>query len=253
MKNLEHKSGSIVYTPDVNRAAYNRFLAFLSMISPGVEFIITPFFIRLEQALSATKSKYTFSFYENQGSDRQQEIKLNRNDLFMMTHASLCLAKQDTTAGDYGNYLPHSFPDPNYFAGLSGGVNEFECLNTVYNGKLNFLTKPVQRIENFSTVPFLKIPQTQTVLQAGSQLNDEPAEFRLNDVLVDLQPNLILSGQENHQVELELGAGTTTLIAGGVNNSGTAVDTSNIAIFFGVGYKAVNAATAASRWAVGAY
>lgn len=253
MKQIEHTSGAIVYTPDVKRAEYNRFKAFLAIISPGVEYIITPFILRLEQVLAATKSKYTFNFYENQGSDRQLEIKLNRNDLFMMNAAALLLTKQDATAGDYGNYLLKSFPDPNYFSGAVGGVNEFDALNTVYNGKLNFLTKPVQRIENFSTAPFLHIPEKQTFLTAGSQVNDEPAQFKLNDVLVPIQPNLILSGQENHQVELELGAGTTKYIAGGFDNSGNAVDTSNVAVFIAAGFKAVNAATAASRWAVGAY
>ena len=249
----EHVSGGIVFTPDVERANYNRFKAFLQMISAGVDFIITPHIIVLEQVLSATKSKYTFNFYENQGSDRLLEIKLNRNDLFMLTHGALALRKQDATAGNYANYIPKSFADPNYFSGLAGGVNEFECLNTVYNGRLSFLTKPVQRIEGLSTVPFMHIPENQTILVTATQLNDEPAQFNLNEVAVPIHPNLILSGQENHQLELELGAGETAQIAGGVDNSGNALDTTNVVVFFGVGYKAVNAATAASRWSVGAY
>lgn len=253
MNNLEHSSGAIVFTPSEKRAEYNRFKAFLNMVAAGVDFIITPHYIRLEQVLSATKSKYTFNFYENQGSDRAQEIKLNRNDLFMLTHGCLALVKQDAVAGNYGNYVPKSFADPNYFSGLSGGVNEFESLNTVYNGKLNFLTKPVQRIEGLSTVPFMHIPESQTVLVTATQINDEPAQFNLSDAMVEIQPNLILSGQENHQVELELGVGQTTLIAGGFDNSGVALDTSNVVVFFAVGFKAVNAATAASRWSVGAY
>lgn len=253
MNNLEHVSGGIVFTPDVDRANYNRFKAFLQMIAQNVEFIITPHIIRLEQVLSATKSKYTFNFYENQGSDRQLEIKLNRNDLFMLTHGALALVKQDASAGNYGNYVPKSFADPNYFSGLVGGVNEFESLNTVYNGKLSFLTKPVQRIEGLSTVPFMHIPENQTVLVTATQLNDEPAQFNLDECMRSIHPNLILSGQENHQLELELGAGQTTQIAGGFDNSGVAVDTTNVVVFFGVGYKAVNAATAASRWSVGAY
>lgn len=256
MNNLEHVSGLTVYTPDVKRAEYNRFKAFLSQMAPSTEFIITPALLRLEQVLVATRSKYTFNFYENQGADRTLERKLNRNDLFMITDIALGIVKQDAVAGDYANFPVFTFPDGNYFSGAAGGVLEVDALHTIYNGRLNFLTKPVQRIENLLTYQLKFVPDSQTLLQAGTQLADEYPQFGPTEAergFLKVQPNLILSGQENHQVELELGTGQATYIAGGIDDSGQAIDTSNVVVFFALGFEAKNAATAASRWSLGAF
>lgn len=251
MNQYPYSGSPIVFSPDVERAAYRRVEEMMKSFNPGVDFIINRASLRLEQALAASKNKYSFDLYENPGSDRPLERKLNRNDLFVITDIALCIAKYDPTAGNYSNYQLFTFPDPNYFSGLSGGVNEFESLRPIYNGELNIITKPVERLEGFLTSNLLYVPEKQTFLQAGSQLNDEPAMFgptHQQRGFFSLQPNIILDGQENNSVELTLGTGQTTLIAGGYDNSGNALDTRNVAVFMALGFEVKNGAQKVNRW-----
>ncbi len=217
----------------------------------NVDFIINRACLRVEQALAASKNKYSFDMYENASSDRPLERKLNRNDLFVVTDIALCLTKYDPTAGNYANYPLYTFPDPNYFAGLSGGVNEFESLRPIYNGEITLTTKPVERLEGFLSSNLLFVPEKQTFLTAGSQVNDEPAQYGPSHAergFFSLQPNIILDGQENNTIELTLGTGQTTLIAGGFDNSGNAIDTRNAVVFMALGYEVKNGAQKVNRW-----
>lgn len=236
---------------DAKRAAYSRVQRMMKDFNGGVDFIINDATLRVEQALSASKNKYSFDLYENPGSDRALERKLNRNDLFVVTDIALLLTKYNPTSGDYANYPLFTFPDPNYFAGLSGGVNEFDSLFPLYNGEITITTKPVERLEGFLTSNLLYIPQVQTVLTAGSQLNDGLHEFGGDSEkrgFYPLQPNIILDGQENNSVELTLGTGQTTLIAGGFDNSGNAVATRNAVVIMLQGFEVKNGAQKVNRW-----
>jgi hypothetical protein len=236
---------------DAKRAAYSRVQRMMKDFNGGVDFIITDATLRVEQSLSASKNKYSFDLYENPGSDRSLERKLNRNDLFVVTDIALLIAKYNPTSGDYANYRLFTFPDPNYFAGLSGGVNEADSLFPLYNGEITITTKPVERLEGFLTSNLLYIPEGQTILLAGSQLNDTLAEFGGTNEkrgFYPLQPNIILDGQENNSVELTLGAGQTTLIAGGFDNSGDPVDTRNAVVIMLQGFEVKNGAQKVNRW-----
>lgn len=241
----------IVFTPDPERATYRRVEELMKKFNPSTDFIINRSALRLEQVLSASRNKYSFDLYENSASDRPLERKLNRNNLFVVDHIALLLAKYDPTAGDYGNYRLYTFPDPNYFVGLSGGVNEWESLWPIYNGLATITTKPVERLIDFHTSNLLYVPEKQTLLVTGDQLNDEPPMFgptHQQRGFFSLQPNIILDGQENNTLELTLGSGQTTLIAGGFDNAGVAVDTRNVAVFMLLGYEVQNGAQKVNRW-----
>jgi len=241
----------IVFTPDPERATYRRVEELMKKFNPSIDFIINRSALRLEQVLSASRNKYSFDLYENSASDRPLERKLNRNNLFIIDHIALLLSKYDPVALDYGNYRLHTFPDPNYFSGLSGGVNEWESLWPIYNGLATITTKPVERLIDFATSNLLYVPEKQTLLITGDQLNDEPAMFgptHQQRGFFSLQPNIILDGQENNTIELTLGSGQTTLIAGGFDNSGVAVDTRNVAVFMVLGYEVQNGAQKVNRW-----
>jgi len=251
MNTYPHQMSPIVFTPDTERASYRRVEALMKDANPGVDFIINRACLRVEQALAASKNKYSFDLYENPGSDRQLERKLNRNDLFVITDIALVLTKYNPTSGDYANYPLLTFPDPNYFVGLSGGVNEYESLRPIYNGEITITTKPVERLEGFLTSNLLFVPEKQTFLTAGSQVNDEPAMFgptHQERGFFNLQPNIILDGQENNTIELTLGTGQTTLIAGGYDNSGNALATRNAVVFMALGFEVKNGAQKVNRW-----
>lgn len=251
MNQYPHNQSPIVFTPDPERAAYRRVEEMMKKFNQGVDFIINRACIRVEQPLAASKNKYSFDLYENPGSDRPLERKLNRNDLFVVTDIALVIAKFNPTTGDYANFRLYTFPDPNYFAGLVGGVNEFESLWPLFNGELTITTKPVERLEGFLTSNLLFVPEKQTLLATGDQLNDEPAQFgptHQERGFFSLQPNIILDGQENNSIELTLGPGQTTLIAGGFDNSGVAAQTRNVVIVQALGFEVKNGAQKVNRW-----
>lgn len=248
---MDYPMNPIVFTPDPERATYRRVEELMKANNGDTPFIINRSALRIEQVLSASRNKYSFDLYENSASDRPLERKLNRNNLFIIDSIALLLAKYDPTAGDYGNYRLHTFPDPNYFVGLAGGVNEWESLWPIYNGLITVVTKPVERLSDFHTSNLLYIPEKQTFLVSNDQVNDEPAQFGETHAkrgFFSLQPNIILDGQENNTIELTLGTGQTTLIAGGVSNAGAAIDTRNVAVIMLLGFEVQNGAQKVGRW-----
>lgn len=248
---MNNNSPTVHVSTDVQRAQYIRVQEMMNRFNPGTEFIINQATLRMEQLLTASKNKYLFDLYENPGSDRPLERKLNRNDLFVITDIALVLTKYNPTTLDYANYRLHTFPDPNYFSGAAAGVNEWESLWPVYNGLVTITTKPVERLANFLTSNLLYIPEKQTLLVADPQLNDEPAMWgdrHSQRGFFKLDPNIILDGQENNAVELTLGAGQTTQIAGAVDNAGDAVQTRNVACFMIHGFEVKNGAQKVNRW-----
>lgn len=245
---------NVVISTSPIRAAYNRVRRLMTAENAGTEFIINQKTLRIEQLLTASKNQYTFDLYENRGSDRELEIKLNRNDLFFLTHIGLCLTKQDatTTPAKYGNYPLFTHPDPNYFLGDdSTNPTENLALECVYNGRLTIKTEPVERLVDYHTQMFRYVPERNYTIAAGSQTDDEFPQWG-PDIesrgFVELHPNIILDGQENNEVRLTLGSGNTELIAGAVNGSGSAVDTRNVAVLLLHGFVVVNGAQKVGRW-----
>ncbi|MEM1326151.1 MAG: hypothetical protein AAGI23_09370 [Bacteroidota bacterium] len=245
-----------IISSSIDRANYRRALNFMKQRSPGQEFIITPADLRIEKLLSRNANKYSFDLYENQGSDRALEIKLNRNNLFFCTHIAICLAKQNGTSatgdGNHGNYPLFTYPDTQYFSGDDGAsAKEFEALQTVYNGKLDVTTNPVVRMRDFSTNNFLYRPESQLLKQAGAQLEDELPQYGPSHGergFYEVNPTIIFDGHENNSIELELGAGDKTLIAGEVNNANAAVPTRNVVVLLLKGFVVENGAQKVGRW-----
>ena len=216
-----------IFSPDIDRASYNRVRAVLKEENPGVDFIINQNTLRIEQPLVTGRNSYKFDLYENSGSDRPLEEKLNRNDVFFMTHLALCLTKQDetTTPKQYGNYPLFTHPDPNYFIGANGATTpEWQSLLPIFSGgKLTLKTSPVERLKDFLTLHLMYVPERGYLIAAAPQVNaelpqygpsmEERGFFRTN-------PTIIIDGNENNSVELSLGAGDTTNIAGGIDGAG---------------------------------
>lgn len=245
-----------IFSPDILRADYNRVKQIMAKFNPGTPFLITLANLRIEQVLAAGKNQYTFNLYEVIDSQRPLEIKLNRNDLFIPGYVGLTLAKYDSTVtgGNGGNYLLKTFPDPNYFVGTDGSGNEEHvALNCVYNGKMTVKTDPVVRMRNLATSEFLYIPEKQEFITGtlSDQLKNEPAQFGPTPEqrgYFRLQPQPIFNGNENNSVQVDLGEGDTTLIAGGFDSGASPVDTRNVLVFNALGYIVVNGAQSLGRW-----
>lgn len=239
-----------VISTDPNRAAYSRVQQIIYERTGRTDFIINPKLLRIEQVLSAGRNQYTFDLYRNPGSDRPLEEKLNRNDMFFLTGLALGIAKQDetTTPKKYGNFPVFFHPDANYFVGANGAIFENEALECLYNGKLSISTKPVERQTDLLTNVFRHVPERGYTKFAAPQTRDEWPQNKLSDVMVKMEPIVIIDGKQDNAVKIELGSGNTDLIAGAVNAANAAVNTRNLAVIFMEGFIVVNAAQAADLW-----
>ena len=234
---------NVYFTPNPQRAAYSRFRDLL-VRETGEEFIINEQTLRLEKALSPTRSSYTFDLFENRGSDRPLEQKLNRNDLFFLTHIALGVVKQNTTDGHYANHPIYFHPDQNIFIGNDGAGDpdslEAYSLEAVYNSTVNIKTSPVERLKDFLSLNFRYVPE-----QVANGTAKTPGQFgptMEQRGFYSLNPNIIIDGYDNNTVELQLGTGGYKTIAGGINASNVAVDTTNVVVFLLHGFVAINAA-----------
>lgn len=205
------------------------------------QFIIHDHTLRAESKLVAGNNSYRMNLYKNTGSDRPQEIKLARNDMFIMTHLGLALTKEDTASSktNYGNYPLYTFPDPGFFLGNpASGLSEWECLEVVYNGKLTIKTDNTDRLLDLSTQHLRYVPQRAF----GSNVGPEYGGSMEQRGFFPTEPMIILNGQQDNQVELSVGTGDTAVIAGGIDGSAAAVDTRNVVVVQLHGFLVSNAA-----------
>lgn len=213
------------------------------------DYIIHEHTLRLEKSLVAGNNTYRFQMYQNPGSDRPQEIKLNRNDAFIVTALGLAITKEDTSTNpdNYGNYPLYTFPDPGFFLGVPGsGLNEAQCLEVIYNGQISIKTNNTERLVGLSTQHFRYVPER--ALSSGVPPQYGPSmEYR---GFFEMEPHIILNGQQDNQVELSIGAGDTAVIAGGIDGSAGAVNTRNIVVAQLHGFLVNEAAEAATRYAL---
>lgn len=239
-------------SPDIARADFNRMLRRLG-VNPE-EFLINQDTLRLEKKLSADRSSYQFDLYQNSGSDRPLEKKLNRNDVFCITHLALGVCKEDTSTNpaQYANSRTYHSADPNYFAGAPAGqVKEFVSVQTAWNGKLTIKTNTTDRLQEFLTQLLEYIPERGHTLQAGSQLNDEWGQYgpSLEEKgFFKLTPNIILNGQQNNKILMDLGEGDISSIEGTADSGGTAVNTRNVLVLLLHGFTIHEAADPHLRW-----
>jgi len=231
---------------DARRAKLQRALDALQ-IKMG-DYIISDHTLRLEKVLAAGQNSYNFDLYQNPGADRPLENKLNRNDVLIITEIALAITKQDTTTSPprYGNYPLYHFPDPGFFLGVpAAGLTEAQCLETIYSGKLRLKTNNTDRLPNFLTNDLRYVPErTYDANDVHAQYGPEiPSRG-----FYSLEPHVILNGQQNNLSTLEIGAGETTVIAGGIDAAAQALTTSNIVVALIKGFLISEAAEAALRW-----
>lgn len=228
---------NILWTPDKQRAEYSRLELMLKEVNPGVDFIINQYVLTLEAVLDAAKSSYIFDLRENP-QDRPLEEKLNLNDLFYTTALGMAVRKYDPVAGNYANYPMYTYPDQLAFPGVVGTDTEAFALSVLWSSTLTIRTQPVNRLENFPTFLLKNAPkQPATATYQGEYGSDMKGQG-----FVGINPGIIIDGYDTNQIELRLGTGDRTLIAGGVTAAGAAIDTRNVVVLNLYGYKVINGA-----------
>lgn len=220
-------------------------------------FIVQPYTIILEQELKNDRSNYVFSLKQNGNSDRPLEVKLSRNDLFLLTAVRLAVAKEDTTTDpkQYANYPGFTYPEYQYFVGNNDNratqITEGDSLQVLWNGLMSIKTTNTDRIKDYSTTNFLYSPERA---YADDGATPPIPTFPQQGVLdgdkgyQPIMPQPMLDGQQDNSVILTLGEGDYSKIAGGENAAGTAIDTRNVVKVFLKGFIAVNAAQPGNKW-----
>lgn len=244
-----------VVSTSEKRAQFVRVQKAVSEFSRGInpdQFIIQPSDIVLIKELVNNQERYVFDLYPSAGNELEGEYRLNRNNLFYMGSIALCLQRRLDDGSQNGPLYTH--PDTNVFTGVSGGVNERDCLETVYQGIMNFNTEPVKRITDLQTFNFRYTPTDVTTEATFVGISNatrgvygpsdsERGFYALNYLLG-------IDGQNNNKVELILGAGDKTVIAGDVDASGDANDQTNHLVLILKGWEIQNAAQQANRWQI---
>lgn len=246
---MSNYSGSMTII-SAQRAAYQRAL---EIANHNPDIIIHEYILRMEAALANGRNQYTLDLFQNNGADRPGDIKLNRNDLFLASGMALNLTKQNSVSDTKtGNRYLHTFPDPQYFVGTPGsGLEEHECLETIYNGTTTFRTSPVERLRGFHNQMFRFVPERALVKQASPQINDEPPQYGPTieyKGFYQLTPNFVINGQENNYVDVFLAQGDTAVIDGSLNAAGAAATTRNVLVVQLLGFVIVNGAQANLKW-----
>lgn len=238
---------SVHFSTDIERANYDRVVEFMRRRNPSTNFIINQSSLLIEKVLVDNQSNYEFDLYENKTSDRNLEVKLNRNDLFFATHIGLSIRQQDAVAGNYANYPLFTYPDQQVFLGVpASGLAEYQCLEALYAGLITIVTSPVKRLENFPTFHLRYVPEQQE-----DTTNNFVAGYGATNErrgLFPLSPMIILDGYENNTVELEVGEGDLATLAGGIDAMAGSLDTSNIAVIIIHGFKVLNGSQKVGRW-----
>lgn len=241
---------SAIFAPDAQRGDLQRLIRTLNIDTNQV--LVQPFMMRFEKEAKADRSNYRFDILSNPGSDREQEIKLGRNDAFGVLGLRLGVRKQDesVTPKQYTGPVVYS-ADPNYFSGAPAGqVKEFISLQPVFDGKLTIKTQNTDRVRDLSTALLVNRPNRGYITTASSsQTNAEfPEQTVGQDGFFRLMPNPILSGQDNNFIDLVLGSGDFESIEGTADSAGTAVATRNVIVVELFGYLLVDYAKPALMW-----
>jgi len=131
----------------MNRDYFERVSAKYSPCAPG--------YLRVEQTLANSKTRYTFDVKKNQSSDIATERKLDFNDLFAVTHLGIFLSNQSSNT--VGKERLNSYPNNAIF----NGSGEADYLETLYNGYLDLKVGQTVYIEALSMQHFRFVPTAQ--------------------------------------------------------------------------------------------
>lgn len=189
MKNRQNTAGR-------SRSIYNA----AKKMATAKGLIASPGYLRMEAALSNTKNKYNF-FIKNVQNEVPTELKLDRNDLFVVDKIGLFLIRQVATT--IGKEVIQSYPNIIVFAPVAGLVTS--DLEAIYNGYFTLKVGTKVNIENLSNQNFRYVPDTQ---QAAA---DTKSSFNVDDATYQPAAVLDLHGTMDIQMWTEFPMGTAGL------------------------------------------
>jgi len=174
--------------------------------------ILSQSFLRLEVALSTNRTSYQFPVLVNDSSStstsqRPTEQRLNLQDAFYVGTIQMFLGlPSSATATDY---YPISYPNGNIFTTAGAKV----ALWNFYQGTLSISVNNRTILTAWDVERHLSVPQTQQNATLASGVNMDQIEGSYSTAFA-CEPNIVLIGSKNNQINLTLPNAVGTLQAG---------------------------------------
>lgn len=167
--------------------------------------VATQSYLRSEVLLTTSAATYNLPILVNQNSSNTNvRLKLlNLQDLFVVSEISLFLVSGAASSGSAQFY---EYPDPTVFT--TGAAQ----LMNVYNGNISIIANNQQILPAWDCLKHYFVPQTQKGVGITAQtvfpINQVDASF---DTTYPVEPNIVINGAANYQINLNLPAAPTTL------------------------------------------
>jgi len=167
--------------------------------------VATQSFLRSEVLLTTSSASYSVPILVNQNTSNANVrlSLLNLQDLFVVSELSVFLVSGANTNGAAPFY---EYPDPTAF---STGAAQ---LMNVYNGSMSIIANNQQILPKWDILKHYFVPQTQKGVGVTAQ-----TVFPINqvdgseDTVYPVEPNIVINGAANYQINLNLPAAPTTL------------------------------------------
>ena len=185
--------------------------AFKSMQRAGVDpskAILSQSFLRLERVAATNVTNYQFGVLLNdtpQGASvRSTETRLQLQDAFYVSQVQVYFAlASSATATDY---IPSFFPNPNNFTTAGAAA----ALGQLYNSTMSLSVNNRTIVTNWDVMRHYESLQTQTT--ATNTLTDQKNLMSTGSSVCE--PNWVLIGSKNNQLQIQLPSAIGTLEAG---------------------------------------
>jgi hypothetical protein len=167
--------------------------------------VATQSYLRSEVLLTTSAATYNMPILQNQNaSNTNVRLKLLAlQDLFVVSEVSLLLVSGAASSGSAPFY---EYPDPTVF------TTGYAQLMNVYNGNISIIANNQQILPAWDCLKHYFVPQTQKGVGITAQtvfpINQVDASF---DTTYPVEPNIVINGAANYQINLNLPAAPTTL------------------------------------------
>lgn len=198
---MDNINGRMIF--DNSRRALKKAFADVPNLDTDL-FKLTQSYVRLEQALVAGQTLYTFPVLANQGATFNTEQRLNLQDSLVISSIGVFLSLP-TSATDAAYKL---FAYPNFFFFAANAAPA----QALYNGRLNI------SVNNNTILPAWDLQRhwITTDVQQNAAVAAAVFQDKYNgseNGYFPCEPNLVLVGSKNYQVTIQLPAGIATVSA----------------------------------------
>lgn len=193
----------------------------------GGQAVLSQGFLRLEVALSTTKTLYQFSILQNDTTNTatNTEVRLQLQDAFYVSGMGLYFAKPSSSTDT--SFQLCTYPNASIFS----TANTASSLYNWYNSSLSLTCNNRQIVPNYPLYAHYDVPQQQTTTNADyttSSINYKDQQRGVFSAVAPIEPGWVLVGSKNNVLQVTL------------PQSMTAVETNSRAVIIFFGHLAQN-------------